>query len=190
MKAARLFSEGSNLMAKENTVLRFNSLYDSTHKKVLAYITAKCGSLADVGDIFQETYTEVFACLAKRGAQFIQNDEAFAIRVAKQKIHRHYSLAKRLTRFVPLTTEDADGADPVAWEADSFDVEDAAVDSLLMEDVRRYLAAKPDDVRRIFTLFYSLDQTIPEIAALLGTSESNIKNKLYRTLKELRQLYQ
>ena len=179
-------------MVDQNTVSRFNSLYDSTNKKVLAYITAKCGNLADIGDIFQETYMELFTCLSKRGAEFIQNDEAFAIRIATQKIHRHYSLVKRLARFVPLVTEDADGGELslVELEAVSFDVEDSVVNGLLMEDVRKHLAAKPDDIRRIFTLFYSLGQSIPEIAALLGTSESNIKNKLYRTLKELRTLYQ
>ncbi|MFQ9801920.1 MAG: sigma factor-like helix-turn-helix DNA-binding protein [Clostridia bacterium] len=38
-------------------------------------------------------------------------------------------------------------------------------------------------------MYYSLDLTIPEIAKQLSMSESNVKNKLYRTLKEMRNFY-
>ena len=50
----------------------------------------------------------------------------------------------------------------------------------------KYLSSKGDEVRKIFHLFYRFDLTIAEIARLLDTSESDVKNKLYRTLKEIR----
>lgn len=45
------------------------------------------------------------------------------------------------------------------------------------------------DIRKIFYLYYSLELTIAEIAVELEMTESNIKNKLYRTLAELRQRF-
>ena len=35
-------------------------------------------------------------------------------------------------------------------------------------------------------MFYSLDMKIPDIANSLGVSESNVKNKLYRTVNEMK----
>ena len=45
----------------------FNQMYDETSQKVLIYITSKCGNPSDIQDIFQETYTELFFILKKRG---------------------------------------------------------------------------------------------------------------------------
>lgn len=179
-------------MDVRTTVTRFNEIYDATNKKVLAFITARCGKLDDVGDIFQETWYELFAALSKRGTDFIQNDEAFVMHIARLKIYRHYSLIKRLSRFVSGTAKDEDGveSDLADLSPDDFDVENSVISASLVEDIQRHLQTKPEDVQKIFMLFYSLNRTIPEIAALLGISESNVKNKLYRTLKELRNLYQ
>ncbi len=179
-------------MDVQNTVARFNEIYDTTNRKVLALITAKCGNLADIGDIFQETYLELYASLSKRGTDFIHNDEAFVMRIARQKIYRHYSLSKKLSRFVPVIVKDEDGTEInlADLEPDSLELEETVINELLIEDIRRHLQTKPEDVRRIFTLFYSLDQTISQIAGLLSMSESNVKHKLYRTLKELRKFYQ
>jgi RNA polymerase sigma-70 factor (ECF subfamily) len=176
----------------QTTVTRFNEIYGATNKKVLAFITAKCNSLDDVDDVFQETYYELFSTLKKRGTDFIQNDEAFVMRIARLKTYRHYSLIKRLSRFVSSTAAGEDGTenDLTDLEQDTFNVEDSVISGLLVEDIEQSLQKRPEDIQKIFMLYYSLNQTIPEIAALLGTSESNIKNKLYRTLKELRNLYQ
>ena len=43
-------------------------------------------------------------------------------------------------------------------------------------------------MKKVFYLFYDVGQTIPEIARALSMSESNVKHKLYRTLKELQTL--
>lgn len=55
-----------------------------------------------------------------------------------------------------------------------------------MEEIHLHLKRKSADVRKIFYLYYSLELTISEIAVELEMTESNVKNKLYRTLAELR----
>ncbi|MBE6686122.1 MAG: hypothetical protein E7591_02715 [Ruminococcaceae bacterium] len=75
----------------------FNELYDSTYQKTLIYVTAKCSKLHDVEDILQEIYTEVYSVLLNKGREYIQNEEAFVIKIAKTKIFRHYSLKQRLS---------------------------------------------------------------------------------------------
>ena len=80
--------------------LVFNEIYDSTKNMTLAYITAKCRHVEDVNDIFQDTYTELFQVLTKRGPDYIKNSKAFVMRIAKRKIARYYSLLDRLRNFV------------------------------------------------------------------------------------------
>ena len=58
-------------MVDQNTTTLFNDIYDSTKRKILVYITAKCGNTADIHDIFQETYMELYSILAKKGPAYI-----------------------------------------------------------------------------------------------------------------------
>lgn len=41
-------------------------------------------------------------------------------------------------------------------------------------------------LKKIFYLYYYMDKDISEIALLFSVKESTIKNRLYRTLRELR----
>jgi RNA polymerase sigma-70 factor (ECF subfamily) len=133
----------------------------------------------------------VYSILSKRGVDYAKNSEALVMQVAKQKIYRHYALADRLKYILPIRTADDDGneVDMAALEVDSFSLEDTVVNQLLVEQAVRFLESKPLETRKIFTLFYSMQLSIPEIARFLGISESGVKNRLYRTCKELRAIY-
>jgi len=169
---------------------RFNEIYDSTHKAALTLITAKCRRTADINDIFQETYMELYQVLLKRGTGYITNDKAFVLWLAKKKLARHYSLQERLRMFVSVNTvrEDEESLDLSAFESDTFLTEDFVVDQATLDEARQYIQSQPEIVQRIFYLFYDVGLTITEIATALTVSESLVKNKLYRNLKQLRRL--
>ena len=163
----------------------------STKKSVLAFITAKCGRTADINDIFQETYMELYATLRKRGADYVTNDKAFVLKLAKQKLARHYKLLDRLRSFVSLTStnENGDQVEISDCKAEHFLLEDFTVDKLLLETARQFIKSKPETVKKAFYLFYDVGLSIPEIAKALSLSESSVKNAIYRTLKEIRNLF-
>ena len=171
-------------MSNPDTVSRFDEIYDSTKKQVLALITAKCANTADISDIFQETYMELYRALLRRGTQYIKNDKAFAMKLA-----RYYSMRDRLRNIVSLTSknEDNEEYDLSDFDANEFLTEDFTVNNIMLETIRQHIASKPDIVRKAFYLFYNVGLSIPEIAGLLSISESNVKNHLYRTLKEMRE---
>ena len=189
-------AKGCDVMHEGNIVSRFNEIYDSTNKIVLAFITAKCGNTSDIDDIFQETYMELYQRLQKRGADYVKDGKNFTLRIAKNKIAQYYTLAKRLKMFVSLKIKSEDDADK------EMDLSDADIDSFLaednienyiinqgiFEDVRQFIKQKPADIEQIFYFFYEMDLSISEIAQALSLTESNVKHKLYRTLKELRNL--
>ena len=167
---------------------RFEEIYNATHKAVLTLITAKCARTADISDIFQETYMELYQVLRKRGTGYITNDKAFVLRLAKQKLSRYYSLQERLRMFVSVNALNGDGEDIglTDSEADAFLTEDFAIDQVMLSEAKEFIHTRPEAVQKVFYLFYHMGLTIPEIAEALGISGSNVKNKLYRTLKELR----
>lgn len=184
------YIKGVDFVPETNAAARFEEIYNSTQKAVLAFITAKCGRCADIADIFQDTYMDLYQVLEKRGAGYVTNEKALVLRIAKRKLAKHYSLAQRLKIFVSATAKNEDGEDVELseLEADSFLTEDFAVNQILLEAAQTFIQQKPEDVRKAFYLFYEADLKIPEIAKLLRISQSAVKNKIYRTLKELRNL--
>jgi len=177
-------------MPSPNTASRFDEIYDSTNKAVLTYITAKCRYTADINDIFQETYVEFYGVLIKCKADYIKNEKAFVLKIAKRKIAKYYSLMEKLRIFISLTPidENDDEVDLSYFEADSILMEDYVVNQVMLETAWQYINTKAEIVQKVFYLMFNVGLTIPEIAKALSMSESNVKNKLYRTLKELRKL--
>ena len=175
-------------MAILNIASRFDEIYDSTRKQVLAYITSKCSRTADINDIFQDTYMELYRILDKRGVDHVRSDKAYVMMIAKRKIARHYSLLNRIQSFVfvPGKNDEEDKDVLSDFEPDSFLLEDFVVDQTMVDLAWDYLRKKPQDVRKVFYLYFDVGLTIPEIAESLILTQSSVKNKLYRTLKELR----
>ena len=169
---------------------RFDEIYTATHRAALTFITAKCARTADISDIFQDTYMELYQVLQKRGADYIANDKAFVLRLARQKLARHYSLQQKLRMFVSAYTAGDDGEDVdfTDFEADAFLIEDFVVQQATLDAAREYIHSRPEIVQKVFYLLYDVGLTIGETAAALEISESQVKNKLYRSLKELRKL--
>jgi len=177
-------------MSNPNIASRFDEIYDSTNKAVLTLITAKCGYTADICDIFQETYMELYQVLSKRGVDYVTNEKALVLKIAKRKIARYYSLLERLRFFISLNTLSCIGDEVELSDVDasSFMTEDFSVNQTTLETARQYIQSKSEDVQKIFYLMYDVDLSIKEISQALNMTESNVKNKLYRTLKDLRNI--
>lgn len=178
-------------MAGRSTVNLFNDIYQDTNKKVLSYITAKCSRTSDIRDIFQETYMEVYTALTKHSSDYVKNSEAFVMKIAKQKIFRYYSFIDRVKSVIPLftTNEDGEEVNICDFESDSILIENEIDERLIISQINKFLLQKPLEIQKIFYLHYYMGKTLQEISKLLSISESNVKNKLYRTLKELRKQY-
>lgn len=173
-----------NLMNVQSATPYFDRLYDLTKEKTLAYITAKCSSIADVQDIFQETYTEIYSVILKKGEKYVENETAFVMRVAKRKLAQFYKKAKRQRLIeMPLCNDEDENIDI----PDEIDIEDELIDRETVKRLFEKLSEKPLDVQKVFHLRFGLDMKLSEIAELMELSPSNVRHKLYRTIKEMRQ---
>lgn len=172
-------------MANQNQDTFFQELYDATHEKVLAYIIVKCGNTEDIADIFQETYMEIVSVIRKRGTAYMKNPDAFVMQIAKRKVYQHYKLLERLHDTIEKYRVEENDSESSPVEMVSL--EETIMTRITVDMAIEYLEQKDELTRKIFYLYYYMEQTIREISELFLIKESTVKNKLYRTLKELRE---
>ena len=161
----------------------FDQIYNETYDKTLAYILTKCGRKDVVEDILQEVYLELLKVLEQKKVHYIKSPEAFVLQLAKSKVYRYYSEQEqqKVCDYVEEPEESAtfDANRNAAWE-------DVLIDQLTAKEVMEYLAEKDKLTKEIFYQHFFENKTIKEIAKVQGVKEFTVKNRLYRTLKELR----
>ncbi|MCL2545640.1 MAG: sigma-70 family RNA polymerase sigma factor [Oscillospiraceae bacterium] len=162
---------------------RFNEIYDATYTSVTRLIASKCRNIHDIGDLVQETYIELYQILRRHGVEYVRHDKGLAMKLARRKVAKHYAKSKKQPDVMPL-----DEQTEVDANLDALLTEDFAVNQAMAAQARDILRQQDDVTQKIFALFYDVELTIPQIAKTLSVSQSNVKNKLYRTLKTLRAL--
>ena len=70
---------------------------------------------------------------------------------------------------------------------DDFDLEQEIITKDNVKTVWEYVKDKDIITSKIFYLYFSFGLKISEIAEELNLKESNVKNRIYRTLKELKE---
>ena len=70
---------------------------------------------------------------------------------------------------------------------DNFDLETETIKKLNAEAVWNYIKSKNIKTVKVFYLYYCTEIKISQIAKELNVSESNVKNNLYRTIKDIKE---
>ena len=168
----------------------FEEMYQATYEKALFFVLTKCGKVLEAEDILQETYAELFHVLAEKGENYITSPEGFVMQLAKSKIYRYYSEKERRKACVYVEDIELPEVDEMFGTAGvrAVEWEDALLDKLTAGEVMEYLAGKDELTKEIFYQHYFAGKTLEEIAKSCGVKKSTVKNRLYRTLKELRAL--
>lgn len=98
------------------------------------------------------------------------------MQIAKQKVYRHYTLLQKLKNGLPIERENREGEPfEAALQTQEPSIDDRLVTDALLAEIRLHLRGKPAVTQKIFYLFYNMEQTIPQIAAELQMTESNVK---------------
>lgn len=160
----------------------FESLYRETYNKTLKFVIIRCNNLNDVNDIIQDTYIELFNKLRKNSKIELDNIDGFIYGIASNIIKRHYSKKKK-EKIVTLFNEQNEEIIDIK---DGFDLEQDVITKENVKEVWEFLKGKDLLTAKIFNLYFALDMKISEIAKELQLQESNVKNRIYRTLKEIK----
>ena len=171
-------------MLDQETLKTFEELYEETYEEILRYVVCKSSNIEDVKDIVQTVYLEVLKKL-KKDVSF-KITKQYIIGIAKNKINSYYRFnykAKIISLF--SNKKDEEKIEILDTIPDEFDLQSYLINKNDIEIIWDFLKNKKAIIYKIFYLYYYSNFKIKDIAKTLNISEANVKNYLYRTLKEL-----
>lgn len=176
------------LTSQENKQVKeyFEQTYKETNRSVTLFLISKCKNFVDVSDILQEVYMEYYKVLIRKGLDYIKEHEKFLISLCRKKIATYYSFWDRIPHKLYLDEkEDYEREELLsdAYDIDRDDVDDVFLQKEMIGDVKVLLKKQPDEVQKIFYLYYTMELKVSEIADLLHIKVHTVKNKLFRTRK-------
>lgn len=168
-------------MLNQETLNSFDKLYYETYSDILKYIICNCSNIEDVKDIIQNVYLEILRKLEKDKS--FNKSKSYIIGIAKNKVNEYYRFnykAKIISLF--SSKNDLPLLDNIPSD---IDIQKELIKKEDLKLIWNFLKKKKVIISKIFYLYYYTDSNIKEISKVLNISESNVKNYLYRTLKEL-----
>lgn len=162
----------------------FENIYRQTYNKLLRYIVIKCNNIDDISDILQETYIELLKKIRKKKVLELDNIESFILGISNNVIKRHF-YKKKKENIISFYNDDEESI-TIDIE-DTFDLEQDFITRENVGKVWQYINNKDLITTKVFYLYFVLGLKISEISKELNITESNAKNKIYRTLKEIKE---
>ena len=179
--------KGEEIWVLGLTTKDFEEIYKNTYKQTLKFIIVKCNNIDDINDIIQDTYIELLKIIKKKQPLEIDNLDSYILGIANNIIKRHYYKKKKENIVYYYSKDEND----IELEIkDDFDLEQDIITKENVSQVWEYLKNKNIEVTKIFYLYFALGLKISDISKELEMTESNVKNKIYRTLKELKKYIQ
>jgi len=172
-------------MSTQISLENFEEIYNNTYNRTLRYILCKCSNIEDINDLLQETYVELYKILKRKKYIVLENYPNFIIGIAKKKIQRYYGLIYQIKTYSiwnKLQEKEVELEIP-----SDIDLETDIITKLNAEIVWNYIKKKDIKVVKVFYLYYYSELKISQIANELNMSESNVKNILYRTIKDIKE---
>jgi len=160
----------------------FEKIYKDTYNKVLRFAVIKCRNLDDINDIIQDTYLELLKLLKKKKMLEAENIESYILGISNNVLKRYYDKKKK-DNIVYYYQDDSNLAKDIE---DTFDLEAEIITKHNVSKVWEYLKHKDLITTKVFYLYFAVGLKISEISKELEIGESNIKNRIYRTLKEIK----
>lgn len=158
----------------------FEEIYNSTYNQTLKFVVIRCNNFDDVNDILQDTYIELLKVIKKKKLNEDTNLQSYIIGISNNIIKRHYAKKKAKVYYIGEDEQSASVPDNVDIEAEFITKEN-------VQAVWNEIKLKDLLTIKIFYLYFALDMKISEIAENLKITESTAKNRIYRTLKNLRE---
>lgn len=160
----------------------FETIYRKTYNRTLKFIIIKCSNMDDINDILQDTYIELLNKLKKNKKLKIDNLYSYILGIANNILKRYYH--KKSNNVIQYSFDNEDSKNNLEIK-DESDFEQDFITKENVKEVWEYIKNKDLEIAKIFYLYFSFGLKISEISNELNLKESNVKNKIYRTLNEL-----
>ncbi len=166
----------------------FSQIFERYRRLVIHLVSRFFNQRETIEELVQQSFTKIYFSLKDfRGG----NDKSFSSWLSRLTVNICYDELRRIKRrpenlFANLSSEDAEFIENYI-EKSSSDNETSFVNKDLAEKLLSGLDAKD---RLALTLYHAEDFSVSEVAETLGWTESNVKVRLMRTRKYLRNLFE
>jgi RNA polymerase sigma-70 factor (ECF subfamily) len=164
----------------------FNGIYDSTYSDIYKYVLSKARNIGDIDDIVQNIYINFYNRL-KKGVE-IKEPVKYLVKTAKHEVYKNYRVFDRLAKHVPVFSKSED-ENYDNFELELLNEEKDEISGLILEEVWKFLKSGDVMTYKIFVLYFEYEEKLCDIAKILAVKESTVKNRLFRTLKIIREKY-
>ena len=168
----------------------FEQVYDNTYVDVLRYISRRVYNSDDASDLMQDIYTELYSLIRRRGREYIKDEGAMVMTIAKRQLRKKYGLFSARAKIVPLevASDDGESAFITDFEAITSPSADSSLEEReLLDGI--FAVARAHDCADIFSLRYCDNMSLEEISGIVSLPVHTVRNRLYRTLKTIKQTY-
>ena len=162
----------------------FVEVYDETYNNLCKYVVLKCGNAVDAPDIVQNTYMLFYRTLTKK--RRIEKPTEYLFKIAKNEINKFYAFKEKRLREIPVFSDNVDDGQAVPMDLEELLSAELTADrNIELSDIWNYIEQQDALTIKIFVLYFRFDEKITDISKELKISESNVKNRLYRTIKRI-----
>lgn len=164
---------------------KFDEIYNQTYENTIKYIMLHSENLDDIKDLIQDTYLEVYKSVCKN--KHIQYNKAYVIGITKNIMKKYYK-DKSIHNNIVLYQNEEIINETIIKEDINLELEFITKENV--EKIWNYIESKDIKIQKIFYCYYHLDMKIIDIAKDMQLNESTIKSYIYRTVKELRKIFE
>lgn len=161
---------------KEVSNLAFNELHRRYSQKMYSYLNRLLGNRFFIKDLYQEIFVKIYNIGIKSKEKQLNNFNAYIYQTAKNLCLNHFKSENKLPELYSEYMND-------------IKTEEKDIDEERIEMLKKSVKLLPEIYREVIILseFENLSNT--SIAEITGDSEINIRVKLHRGKKMLRDIY-
>lgn len=149
----------------------FEVFYQESYAKFYRFLILQASNLNNIDDILQNAYLALYKKMKK---QKIENLEAYLYKVGWNLLKKERKLSKECSLEENMLNSSSSIEEKVELNED-------------LNTVWKYVKTKEVLIQKAFYLYY-LGMSIKDIAKNLKVNESQVKNYIYRTRKELKEM--
>jgi RNA polymerase sigma-70 factor (ECF subfamily) len=133
----------------------------------------------------QNIYTNIYKIIKRKGYNYINNEKAFVIKIAKRELYKYYLFKKKSN---VLYSYDEELLESIKDEK-IIDIDDYLFQNIEIEKIWKEIKKENILTQKIMVLYYLEDTCINEISSLLDINENTVKSKLYRAISKLKEKF-
>jgi RNA polymerase sigma-70 factor (ECF subfamily) len=161
---------------QEVSNLAFNELHKRYSKKMYSYLYRLLGDKFFIKDLYQEIFVKIYNIGIKRKEKQLNNFNAYIYQTAKNLCLNHFKSENKLP-------------DVYSEYMNEIKSDDNEFDDDKIEILKKSVKLLPEIYREVIILSEFENLSNPSIAQITGDTEINVRVKLHRAKKMLREIY-